>query len=501
MYSNLNLGYRRRRKSVKLVSWISLLSILAASILTGYQYILFSNYHYILPEGVLLADVAVENLHRDKALAKLYSIYNSPITIYYENTSFILDPTQIEFQIKGDAMLKDLDLPKQALRFWFNLLGQQQAPYPQNVPLQAAYSNSKLREFLHDVALRYDRPVYAPMTELKHLMTITSTPGKSLQIDESISAISTALSKSADRNVQLIVKTEPAISPTFKTLEIQLGDYLKTESFKGLLSIFIADLNTNTILHRNWMEGTELTTDPDIAFSGMSIIKITFLVEFYRQINNEGALPYELDLIEKSITESSNWTSNVLIDWIGDLDPNLGLKRLNNTYNMLGLNSTFIGGLYDSEEIPGFRHTPANSRTDITTEPDPYMQTTASDIGLLLKGIYECSRYNTGLLIEVFGDQITQSECLSMIEWLSKNKIGVLLEAGVPEGTKIAHKHGWAEGEPIGDAGIVFTPSGDYVIVYYIWVPEYTYWDNNARILSDINKAIYYYFNPIIHAP
>ncbi|HJO90310.1 MAG TPA: serine hydrolase, partial [Anaerolineales bacterium] len=299
----------------------------------------------------------------------------------------------------------------------------------------------------------------------------------------------------------LIVKTEPAISPTFKTLEIQLGDYLKTESFKGLLSIFIADLNTNTILHRNWMEGTELTTDPDIAFSGMSIIKITFLVEFYRQINNEGALPYELDLIEKSITESSNWTSNVLIDWIGDLDPNLGLKRLNNTYNMLGLNSTFIGGLYDSEEIPGFRHTPANSRTDITTEPDPYMQTTASDIGLLLKGIYECSRYNTGLLIEVFGDQITQSECLSMIEWLSKNKIGVLLEAGVPEGTKIAHKHGWAEGEPIGDAGIVFTPSGDYVIVYYIWVPEYTYWDNNARILSDINKAIYYHFNPIIHAP
>ena len=253
------------------------------------------------------------------------------------------------------------------------------------------------------------------MTDRKHLMTITSPPGTSLQIEESISAISAALLKSADRNVQLIVKTEPAISPTFKTLEIQLGDYLNTNSFEGLLSIFIADLNTNTILHRNWMEGAELTTDPDIAFSGMSIIKITFLVEFYRQITNKGALPYELDLIEKSITESSNWTSNVLIDWIGDLDPNLGLKRLNNTYNMLGLDSTFIGGLYDSTEIPGFRHTPANSRTDITTEPDPYMQTTASDIGLLLKGIYECSRYNTGLLIDVFGDQITQSECLSML--------------------------------------------------------------------------------------
>ena len=95
MYSNLGLGYSRRRKSAKLAARISLISILAASILTGYQYILFTTSNYTLPEGILLADVAVENLRRDKALAKLYSVYNSPITIYYENSSFILDPTQI----------------------------------------------------------------------------------------------------------------------------------------------------------------------------------------------------------------------------------------------------------------------------------------------------------------------------------------------------------------------------------------------------------------------
>ena len=131
MHSNLSLGYRRHRKSAKLAARISLLSILAASILTGYQYILFSNNHYNLPEGILLADEAVENLDRDKALAKLYSVYNSPITIFYENTSFILEPTQIDFQIKGDAMLEDLDLPKQSLRFWDNLLGQQQKCWPE----------------------------------------------------------------------------------------------------------------------------------------------------------------------------------------------------------------------------------------------------------------------------------------------------------------------------------------------------------------------------------
>ena len=500
MSLNLSLGYHRRRKAGRLATRISLLSILAASILTVYQYILFTNSYYILPRGVFLADVPVENLHRDRALEKLYSVYSAPVTLHYENTRLVLDPHQVEFKVNGEEMLKDLDLPQQDLRFWTNLLGKLQDPSPQNVSLQVAYSEPKLREFLQDIALRYDTPVFAPMTDHEQLVTITSPPGTSLQIEDSIDVIFAALRKSSNRDVNLIIESEPSISPTFDMLETQLRNYLNVNNFTGLLSIFVADLNTNTILHRNWMQGNYLTTDPDIAFSGMSIIKITFLVEFYRQIT-EGALPYEIDLVEKSITESSNWSSNKLIEWIGDLDPNVGLKRLNETYSMLGLTSTFIGGLYDSNEIPGFRNTPANSRNDVNTEPDPYMQTTASDIGLLLKGIYECSRYNTGLLIDAFGDQITKSECLDMLEWLSKNRIGVLLEAGVPEGTKIAHKHGWAEGEPIGDAGIVFTPSGDYVIVYYIWVPEYTYWDDNARILADINKGVYHYFNPLIQSP
>ena len=64
-----------------------------------------------------------------------------------------------------------------------------------------------------------------------------------------------------------------------------------------------------------------------------------------------------------------------------------------------------------------------------------------------------------------------------MLDWLMENRIGVLIEAGVPEGTPVAHKHGWAEGEPIGDAAVVFTPGANYVLVYYVWQPEYTYWD------------------------
>ena len=62
----------------------------------------------------------------------------------------------------------------------------------------------------------------------------------------------------------------------------------------------------------------------------------------------------------------------------------------------------------------------------------------------------------------------------------------------------MAHKHGWAKNEPIGDADVVFTPNRDYVLVYYVWVSDYTYWEENSQLLADVSKAVYFYINPII---
>ena len=47
---------------------------------------------------------------------------------------------------------------------------------------------------------------------------------------------------------------------------------------------------------------------------------------------------------------------------------------------------------------------------------------------------------------------------------MAQNKIGSLLEEGVPQETAVAHRHGWIS-DTHGDAGIVFTPEGNYVIV------------------------------------
>jgi hypothetical protein len=81
---------------------------------------------------------------------------------------------------------------------------------------------------------------------------------------------------------------------------------------------------------------------------------------------------------------------------------------------------------------------------------------------------------------------------------LARNKIAVLLEAGVPEGTRLAHKHGWT-GSPLewlGDAGIVYSPGGDYVLSVFLWDEVDMIWEPASGLVADISAAVYNYFNP-----
>ena len=87
-----------------------------------------------------------------------------------------------------------------------------------------------------------------------------------------------------------------------------------------------------------------------------------------------------------------------------------------------------------------------------------------------------------------------------MLAYLSANRIGVLTEAGLPDGTKIAHKHGWiteSDGliHTISDVGIVYSPSANYVICLFLWHPNQLVFDEANLLFADISRAIYNYFN------
>ena len=143
--------------------------------------------------------------------------------------------------------------------------------------------------------------------------------------------------------------------------------------------------------------------------------------------------------------------------------------------------------------------TPANQRQDVFTDPDPYSQTTPSDIGMLLEDIYQCSQTGGGALPAVFPGEIDQADCLQMNTLLINNRLPMLLTAGLPEGTPIAHKHGWVTVNgvinTIGDAGIIYSPGGNYVMVVFLYHPVQLVWDSASLLVTELSNAVYNYYN------
>ena len=75
------------------------------------------------------------------------------------------------------------------------------------------------------------------------------------------------------------------------------------------------------------------------------------------------------------------------------------------------------------------------------------------------------------------------------------NEEGNLIRLGVPNGTPVSHKHGWAQATHA-DAGIVFSPGGDYVIVEYLnQSGDWLLAEESFPILREIARAAYNYFN------
>jgi hypothetical protein len=162
----------------------------------------------------------------------------------------------------------------------------------------------------------------------------------------------------------------------------------------------------------------------------------------------------------------------------------------------LGLANTFMIAPYDEAPLPGTEtpETPANSVEELRTDPSPTMQTTAEDIGTLLSMVYYCARGQGGALVAAFPSDQWQRDCLEMLDYMQRNKIGSLMEEGVPPETVIAHRHGWV-GDTHADAGIVFTPGGDYVIVEIFYKPEWLEWELSSPLMAEVSRAAYNYFN------
>jgi len=468
------------------IAWLVIVVAVVALFLT-WQYFDYLSTSRTLPAGMTMAGMPVEGMTREQALNTLEVAFATPVELTYQEQRLSLSPDGVELRYSAEETEANLDA---VLAAWGGLNGfiahlLRRPPDPVDVPVAVAYSDERLDGFLARVARQYDRPPQEPVPLPASLTFRRGQPSYELDVEASRARLAAVLVSPTDRQVELVVRTEEASLLGIEVLG-QLLQSLLDDHEDLIAGIFVKDLQT----------GDELGINADVAYAGLSVLKIAVLEETYRVLDHSPDVEMTR-LLSDTMTLSENIAANLLLrDVIGDGDGSQGAKNLTDSMLRLGLVNTFMATPYDDEEesVPPTIVTPANSRTDITTEPDPCMQTTPLDVGLLLEMIYQCS-HGGGALVAAYPDAFTADECGQMIEWMSMNCIDSLIEAGVPVGTSVAHKHGWT-GDTHADSALVFSPGGDFVLVIFLYRPEWLEWEESASLMANIATATYNYFNP-----
>jgi beta-lactamase class A len=448
---------------------------------------------------MVIAGVPVGGLDQQTAADRLVQAYGVAVELHYGNAVIQVKPSVVGFELDVQGMLAAADMARIDQPFWnafWDYLWNQLPEYTE-VPLRASMSEERLRIYLKDeIAARYDQSAGLAKLASNGVSFEAGDPGTVLDVDRAVTLIEDALRSPSNRIVNLTFNKVAASGPSLDNLEILLKQIIDNSGFTGITELYLLDEQTQNELHFAWQQGQALT--PDIAFTAASTIKIPIMVSVFKE-SPEPTPQNVNDLLSLMIERSENDPGDQLMETV--LDHNLGPLKVTDDLKTLGLENTFLAGyFYAGAPLLQRFETPANSRTDINTSPDDYNQTTAVDMGMLLNDIYQCAEKGGGSLIAAFPDQITQNECKEMINYLALNDIPVLIQGGVPETTKVAHKHGWIienDGymHTMADVGILYTPGGNYVLTIYIHQNDQLLFDQGNELVIALSKAIYNFFN------
>jgi beta-lactamase class A len=491
----------RKRETSYLTRWFSLGLIVTAVVLLIVQLVTYSRLRSYYPPGMTIAGIKVGGTDPQTASQRLLQMYsNTPVEIHLGDQNIQLDPSSAGYTINLDSMLAAAEYERTGgafwLGFWEYLWNRQ--PTPVDVPLIDSLNSDQLDAYLqNEIAVRYDTPAIPAQPVAGSTQFLIGIPGQSLDIERASILIEDALRSPSNRTVTLPFSNVKPPRPSMENLQIQIQQIIDLAGFDGIVGFYLKDLQTGEVLHFVYQDGELVPVNPDVAFTASSTIKIPIMISTYR--NSGPALDEETkNLIQDMITKSDNPQSDALM---ARLDEYRGPLIVTETLRQLGIENTFIAGYFKEgsfllENIT----TPANSRTDVTTNPDAYNQVTPSDIGIILEDLYQCSETGGGALVAAFPGKIDKAACQEMIQFLKQDRIGVLIEAGVPEGTQLAHKHGWISGpsgiiQNISDAAIVYTPGGNYILAVYVYHPVQAIWEPVSEMIAQISEATYNYFN------
>ncbi len=445
----------------------------------------------VLPPNLRINGRPMGGMTRQQALNAIEQAYTVPISVTYNGEAIpALLPEMIELRLDMAATRENLDeaIANEAggqafVRYVVDQVLQEE---PEMIDVNAVvlYSRERVNAFLERTAQKYDHPPLRAVALPEAGTFRPALEGTTLDVDASLPLLINAIlaADPADRHVALVVETEPAPDVSIDVLDQALETSLA--DFDGVAGIFAKNLET----------GLELCINCDVAFAGLSTMKIPIGLETYR--THETPLDAETaSLMRQMLTESDNAAANRLLAKIGAGDPYTGVLQVTGFLGSLGLTSSYLAAPYDlKDDVPPPNiATPANTRAGVTADPDPYIQTTPLEAGILLESIYHCAR-GGGCLRALYPRAITPDVCQDLLSLMERNEIHALAGEGMPPGTRIAHKHGW-RGDTHADISIIYGPKADFVLTIFLHQPEWLVWEESVPTFAEIGQLTYRFFN------
>jgi beta-lactamase class A len=480
----------------RILGGLGILFILCSIIIAVVEYRRFIQRTAIFPDGSTIAGVLVGGLEKVDSEIRIADFYALPFTLEIEGTTVQVDPALLGFEMDSAALVEEAAQQLTHTSF-FNYLWHGLTLESVDVPLTAIVDDDILRTYLQtEIVPRYTDPGTALVPIPFTTNFEKGNPGKALDLDQAAANIKAGLLSPETHSAVLFLSDEAAAEATMQALQAFLVHNIDNIGFDELVEIYLESMDTGQTLHFAVQDGTLI--EPDIAFTAASTIKIPIMLSVLRRLSEP--IPKEvIPLFEEMIVFSENTPADTLMEYY--LDETRGPLVVSEDMHALGFGNTFLAGyFYLGAPLLQRFETPANTRVDIDLDPDDYNQTVSSEAGELLSAIYACAVDGTGLLTDTFPEEITQSECQLMIDILSGNKIGVLIEAGVAPDAIVAHKHGWTSGtdgllHSMSDVAIVYTAGGNYVLNVFAYDPVQLTFDEGNWLFARLSQTVYNFFN------
>ena len=475
---------------------IGILFMLSSLAITLIEYHRFQTQPIVFPSGSSIAGVPVGELDQSEARDRISDFYSLPLAIKIENAVVYAHPEDLGFVLDVTNLVDEAIEEIKPGGYW-NYLWNNNIPQSVTIPLSAAVDEQQLADYLtREIIPRYTQPGSAiePIPATTNFKTNQTTTH--LDLERAITDIRTALMDPDTHTVTLHITQDTESTASIQMLMAFLQHNINWIGFDELIEIYLEPMSPSPSLHFALQNGTMV--EPDIAFTAASTIKIPIMISVLRRVD-EPTPDHAVTLLKQMIALSENPPADTLMSTY--LDEVRGPLIVSEALNALGLDNTFLAGyFYLGAPVLQIFETPANSRTDIFLDPDLYNQTTPAEAGRLLSEIYTCAEDGGGLLTETFPGEISQTECQLMVEILSGNQIGLLIEAGLPPEAAAAHKHGWVQEldgmlRSMSDAAIVFTPEEDYVLTIFIYDTERLDFDEGNRLFARLSQTVYNFFN------